>query len=149
MPKRINIVSLKLVREKSVPYPAALSGPFDSARLAQELLEDKDRENFLVIFLDTKHRPIGVEISSIGSASACLVQPGVVFRAALLVAATAVVFAHNHPSGDPTPSPEDIDLTKLLIEAGNLLGVRVLDHLVIGDGRWISIREHRPGLGWS
>lgn len=149
MPKRINIVSLKLVREKSVPYPTALTGPESVAKLAQELLEEKDRENFLTIFLDTKHRPTGCEVSSVGSAAACLVSPAVVFRAALLSAATAVVFCHNHPSGDPTPSLEDIVLTEKLIEAGQLLGVRVVDHLVIGDGHWLSIRELKPALNWS
>lgn len=149
MNKRIQLISLKVVREKSVPIPAPLTGVPAAAALAQDLLQDKDREHFLCVYLNHKHHPIAMEVTSIGTASSCLVSPGVVYRGALLVGATAVLFAHNHPSGDPTPSQEDYILTKALIQAGDLLGVRVLDHLVIGDGRWVSIREHRSDLEWT
>ena len=146
--KRVPLVSLRLVRERTLSYAAALSGPAAAAALAIDLLEDRDREHFVSIFLDTKHRPLGVEISSVGTANACLVSPGVVFRAALLTGAVAAVFAHNHPSGDTIPSPEDFELTRVLCDAGRLIGVRVLDHLVIGSD-WQSIRELRPNLNWD
>ena len=148
MPK-VNLVTLRLVREQTVNYEKGLSGPAAAAALATSLLEDLDRENFVSIYLDSKNRPIGVERASIGTANSCLVAPGVVFRGALLAAAVSVVFAHNHPSGDPTPSPEDYELTRILCEAGDLLGVRVVDHLVIGNNAWLSIRELRPGLIWG
>lgn len=148
MNKRIQLISLKVVREKSATYPAQLTGAPAAAALAQQMLEDRDREHFLCVYLNHKNIPIAMEVTSIGTASSCLVSPGVVYRGALLVGATAVLFAHNHPSGDPTPSNEDYTLTKALIEAGDLLGIRVLDHLVIGDGRWVSIRETKPELGW-
>lgn len=149
MNKRIQLISLKVVREKSVTYPARLTGSDAAAALAQQMLEDRDREHFLCVYFNHKNIPIAMEVTSIGTASSCLVSPGVVYRGALLVGATAVLFAHNHPSGDPTPSNEDYNLTKALIEAGGLLGVRVLDHIVIGDGRWVSIREEMRAFSWK
>ena len=145
----VKLVSLRLVRERSLTYEKGLTGPAAAAALITKLLEDMDREHFVCVYLDSRHRPIGVEVSAVGTASECLVSPGVVFRGALLVAATAVCFGHNHPSGDPSPSPEDFNLTSALIGAGKLLGIRVVDHMVIGHDRWVSIREMKPEMGWS
>ncbi len=145
--KKINLVSLKLVREKSIPYPVALDGPGAAVAQAQELLEDRDREMFVSIYMDFKHVPMAMEVCAEGTATQCMVSPGVVFRGALLMASTAVIFAHNHPSGNPMPSAEDYALTRTLLDAGNLLGIRVLDHLVIGDGNWLGSREKSPNMG--
>ncbi len=96
-------------------------------------LRQETREVFATIHLDSKNRLLCVETISIGSLNAAIVHPREVFKSALLSSAAAIVFVHNHPSGDPTPSREDLELTKRLQEAGELLGIRVLDHVIIGS----------------
>jgi DNA repair protein RadC len=93
------------------------------------------------LFLNTKNQVIGRQTLSIGSLNASIVHPREVFKAAIRRSSASIVCAHNHPSGDPTPSPEDIQLTKRLGEAGQLIGIELLDHLVIGDSRFISLKE--------
>ncbi len=101
----------------------------------------KDREIFGIVALDTKNRFLRTKEISMGSLNASLVHPREVFRYALKESAASVLLFHNHPSGDPTPSNEDISLTKRLAEAGNIMGVTVLDHLVLGDGRFVSFKQ--------
>jgi DNA repair proteins len=91
--------------------------------------------------LNTKNQVIGRQTLSIGSLNASIVHPREVFRAAIRRSSASILCAHNHPSGDPTPSPEDILLTKRLAEAGELIGIELLDHLVIGDNRYTSLKE--------
>ena len=130
-------VRLSLVRETAdQPYATRHAG--DVAGLARAFLKDDPRERFIAIYLDAKYRPIAVHDVSTGTATASLVHPREVFGPALQLAAAAIVVAHNHPSGDPTPSTEDRQVTDRLRQAGELLGVQVLDHLVIGDGRYYS-----------
>ena len=103
-------------------------------------LEFESRENFFALHLDSKHRILCLDQVSVGSLAASIVHPREVFKSALISSAAAVVFVHNHPSGDPTPSQEDHTIQERLAQAGELLGIRVLDHLVIGDrGRYISM----------
>jgi DNA repair protein RadC len=114
----------------------------DVARALWPLFEGIDREKFVVALLDAKHSLIAVNTVSIGSLTASIVCPREVFRPAVLLPTAAVVLAHNHPSGDPSPSGEDIELTKRLREVGELLGIRVLDHVILGgDGQ---DRRYRP-----
>ena len=103
-----------------------------------------DREQFLVCCLDAKNASIGVNIVSIGSLTLSIVHPREVFKTAILLNACAILAVHNHPSGDPTPSPEDRTLTARLREAGDLLGIRLLDHLILGDDRLYSFADQ----GW-
>jgi DNA repair protein RadC len=105
------------------------------------LIGDQDREAFVVVHLNAKHKIVSLEVVAIGTLSATLVHPREVFKGALLANAAAIGLAHNHPSGDPTPSPEDLALTAQLLAAGEVVGVRVLDHIVIGDDCHVSIRE--------
>jgi len=91
--------------------------------------------------LNTKNHIIARETLSMGTLNASLVHPREVFKAAVQKSSASIICVHNHPSGDPTPSPEDIALTKRLAEAGHLMGIDVLDHLVIGDGRFVSLKE--------
>lgn len=98
-------------------------------------------EQFGVIILDSKHRVLKTRLLSIGSLDASVVHPREVFRAAVLGGAAAVVLFHNHPSGDPTPSEEDCDLTRRLIAAGELMGIIVLDHVILADTRYTSMRD--------
>jgi DNA repair protein RadC len=98
-------------------------------------------EQFGVVMLDTKHRMLRVKVISIGSLDTTVVHPGEVFREAAAASAAAIVLFHNHPSGDPTPSPEDLILTTRLINAGDIMGIDVVDHLILGDGRYFSLLE--------
>lgn len=104
-------------------------------------MRDETKEVFAALHLDTKNQIICADIVSVGSLSASIVHPREVFKTALLSSASAIIFVHNHPSGDPTPSREDIDITKRLKECGDLLGIRVLDHIVVGDGRYVSFAD--------
>ncbi len=104
-------------------------------------------ETFHVLILDAKHRLRARELVSQGTLTASLVHPREVFRAAIRLSAAALVVVHNHPSGDPEPSTEDLGATRRLVEAGRLLGIPLLDHVVIGEGRFVSIRE-RLGTPW-
>ena len=101
-----------------------------------------DREVFIVLHLDTRNRVVAHEMTSIGSQNASLVHPREVFKAAILKGATSIILAHNHPSGDPAPSKEDIDLTHRLVEAGGLMGIQVLDHVVVAPpAESVSMKE--------
>ncbi|MBS4022944.1 MAG: DNA repair protein RadC [Dethiobacter sp.] len=120
---------------------SSVTSPGDAAALVMEKLRHKLREHFLIVLLDTKHKLMGLEEISIGSLNASLIHPREVFRPAIQKACACIILVHNHPSGDPTPSREDLDVTKRLTEAGRLVGIEVLDHVVIGDGRYISFRE--------
>lgn len=102
---------------------------------------DFDREVFAVILLDQKNRVVGVQVVSIGSVAASLVHPREVFKTALVANASAVIVIHNHPSGDPTPSREDREITNRLKAAGDIVGITLLDHVVIGGDGYLSLAE--------
>lgn len=142
--KRVAWVQLKMVRESkgSILFPRRqVKSAEDAVELAGPLLTDCDREKFLVIVLDTKHYPNILEIVSVGSLDATIVHPREVFKTAMVGNGSAVLCLHSHPSGDPTPSPEDLAVTNRLKEAASILGIDLLDHLVVGsDGRYTSLR---------
>lgn len=137
--------ALQLARRLSRPAdiaPQIIRRPQDAVDLLMPELRYLQQEHFVVLFLNTKNHLIGQpETLSIGSLNAAIVTPHMVFRAAVKRSAASVLVCHNHPSGDPTPSPEDIQLTKRLVESGNIVGVDVLDHLVLGDGTFTSLKE--------
>jgi len=140
--KRVNIVSLKMVKEASVLYAARrISSPDDAAGLVREFIEDADRERLVIIYLNTKNEPTAIHTVTIGTLNGSQVHPREVFKAALLANSAAIVLAHNHPSGDPTPSREDVEITRRLKECGDLLGVSVLDHIVVGEGQYVSFLQ--------
>ncbi len=114
-----------------------------SARVAElfGFLARETKEHFLALHLDAKNRLICLEVVSVGSLSAAMVHPREVYKSALLSSAAAVIFLHNHPSGDTAPSSEDRELTDRLRQAGDLLGIRVLDHLIIGGERYFSFAD--------
>ena len=126
---------------RPVALGRTLSRPRDVAHVLTTLLQDEAAEVFGILCLTTKHRVIAYHEVSRGALDATLVHPREVFKAAILANASAVILAHNHPSGDPTPSGEDTALTRRLVDGGALLGIEVLDHLIIGDGRYCSFRE--------
>ncbi|MBD2844618.1 DNA repair protein RadC [Paenibacillus sp. IB182496] len=115
--------------------------PQDAADYVIERLRYLQKEHFVCLFLDTKNQIIGQETLSIGTLNAALVHPREVFRAAIQHGSASLICVHNHPSGDPTPSPEDIRMTARLVEAGELVGIDVLDHLIIGEHGFVSLKE--------
>ena len=144
---KIENVRIKLVRESAGLYcNNYISSPEDAAEIASKFFEDMatDREVFAVMLLNTKNRVIGINVVSVGSLTASVVHPREVFKAACLANATNIILTHNHPSGDPAPSKEDISITSRLVQAGRLMDIPVLDHIVIGDntGRSISFKAN-------
>lgn len=126
---------------KALAIGAHLADARAAAAAFEAIMCDEPCEVFGMLCLSTKNRVIAYHEVSRGTLDATLVHPREVFKAALLANAASVILAHNHPSGDPTPSPDDAALTARLATAGTLLGVPVLDHLVIGDGRTFSFRD--------
>jgi DNA repair protein RadC len=111
----------------------------DAVDLVRPLLDGQDRECAVLVALDTKHRVIGTPIISMGTAAYTFLSPREVYRDALLTGASAIMVAHNHPSGDATPSDDDRHITRRLAQAGATLGIELLDHLVLGDPEWTSL----------
>lgn len=120
-----------------------VSAPEDVVALIKPLLLGDEREHFYCICLDTKNRVKKVVEVSVGSLNASIVHPRELFREAIAVSAASVVVAHGHPSGDPTPSGADIQLTRRLVKAGDVLGIEVLDHVVVGGDEHASLRDLR------
>lgn len=118
-----------------------VSSPTDCAEMLGALLRDQPCEVFLVLLLSTRHHVLAFHEVSRGSLDATIVHPREVFKAAFLANAAAIVLAHNHPSGDPTPSADDVGLTHRLARAGELLGIPVLDHVIVGHDRHYSMKE--------
>ncbi|MCK5643736.1 MAG: DNA repair protein RadC [Gammaproteobacteria bacterium] len=113
----------------------------DVFNYATEKLKDSDREIFIVLHLDTKNKIQKAETISIGTLNGTLIHPREIFKSAIKESANSIILVHNHPSGDPAPSDEDISITKRLIKAGELLNIKVLDHVIVGDGRYWSYNE--------
>lgn len=140
--KRVSIVSVKLVKESSMLYrERKICSPEDGYNLLQQFLGDVDCEHFVVVCLDTKNQPTSINVCHIGSLNASIVHPRECFKPAILSNAASILVGHNHPSGDPAASREDIDVTSRLKEAGKILGIDLLDHIVLGDGKYISLKE--------
>ncbi len=140
--KRINIVSIKMVKESSFLYQTRqILSPNDAYEMIKEQLEGLDREQFIIACLNTKNEPTNITVVSVGTLNKAIIHPREVFKTAILSNAASVMAFHNHPSGETTPSQQDIQLTKRLYEAGELLGIKLLDHLIIGDGSFTSLKE--------
>ncbi len=140
--KRVNIVQIKLVRENLLHYKdRKIKSPEDAYNLMKEFLGDVDREHFIVVCLDTKNQPTCIQTVHIGSLNASLVHPREVFKTAILSNSASILVGHNHPSNIATPSSEDIEVTKRLKEAGSIIGIDLLDHLIICENEFLSLKE--------
>lgn len=140
--KRVNIVQVKLVREKVLHYSnRKIRSPEDAYNLMKEFLGDADREHFVVLCLDTKNQPTCIQTVHIGSLNASIVHPREVLKSALLSNSASIIVGHNHPSNVCDPSPEDIQVTERLVEAGKIIGIDVLDHLIICTDSFKSLKE--------
>jgi DNA repair protein RadC len=136
------IVRLQMVREGSMMDAFLVKSPADAAALLAPRYADCDREVMVVIPLNTRNRVIAIDLVAVGAINTSAITVREMYKSAILCNAAAVIAAHNHPSGDPTPSPEDLELTRKLIDAGELLDIDFLDHLILGEGgRFTSIRE--------
>ncbi|MEZ0396321.1 MAG: DNA repair protein RadC [Anaerolineales bacterium] len=124
-----------------------INSPADAAALVSYEMSAFEQEHLRVLLLDTRNRLLDIVEVYKGSVNSAQVHVGEVFKAAIRRGAAAILVAHNHPSGDPTPSPDDVAVTRAIVQAGRLLDVDVLDHLVIGQGRWVSLKER--GLGFA
>ena len=134
---------MRVVREQpELPFPKPrISAPNDIHGLLQRQLAYQDREIFCIVVLDARNQVLGVNTVSIGSVSASIVHPREVFRPAILMGASSIILSHCHPSGDPSPSKDDIELTRRLLKAGEILGIEVLDHIIIADTQFLSLKE--------
>lgn len=139
----IKVKSLE-IREVEYTYETRpkIHSPEDVSKIVKSLITDPNKEHFIALYLNTKNGILKQEIISIGSLSANIVHPREVFKTACIISASSIIVAHNHPSGDPTPSTEDIELTNKLVEAGKVLGIQVLDHVIIGNDRNFGFHEN-------
>jgi DNA repair protein RadC len=124
-----------------------VKSPADVANLLMMEMGFLEQEHLRVVLLDTKNHVLGMPTIYVGSLNTSVMRVGELFREAIRANAAAVIVVHNHPSGDPTPSPEDVSITRQIVEGGKLLDVDVLDHLVIGQQRYVSLKER--GLGFT
>ena len=141
--KRVDIVQVKMVKERSVLYSTRrIQSTSDADELVRQFLDELDREAMIVVALNAKSEPTCLQVISIGSLSASIVHPREVFKVAILSNAYSILLAHNHPSGDTTPSQEDIKLTKRIKNASDIMGVSLLDHLIVGSDGYYSFKEN-------
>jgi len=142
---RLKLATWTVVRESGRPSPRTLSSPAAAVELARDLLRDydDDKEHFWAVFLNAQNHYLLHTLVSTGTQSASLVHPREVLGPALREGAASVILVHNHPSGDPSPSREDLRLTRQLADAARLLDLRVHDHIIIGNGTeaWVSLAE--------
>jgi DNA repair protein RadC len=142
--------AIELGRRLAVESPEerpSINSPADAAALVSYEMSALEQEHLRVILLDTRNRVLEVAEVYKGSVNSSQVHIGELFKPAVRRNAAALIVVHNHPSGDPTPSPDDLAVTRAIIQAGKLLDVEVLDHIVIGQGRWVSLKERGLGFG--
>ena len=143
--KRVNLVSVKLIKEGSILYESRrVSSPKDAFELGKEFLidSDRDREKLILVCLDNKNQPTSINTVSVGSLNSSIVHPREVFNVAILSNSANIIVYHNHPSRDVTPSKEDINITERLKEAGKILGIELIDHIIVGsNSSYYSFKE--------
>ncbi len=142
--------AIELGRRLSIASPEerpVIQSPEDAAALLLYEMGALEQEHLRVLLLDTRNRVLRTVEVYRGSLNSSMIRIGEIFREAIRANAAAIIVAHNHPSGDPTPSPEDVRVTKALVESGELLDIEVLDHLIIGKNRYVSLKS--KGLGFS
>lgn len=140
---RLPLYSTRLVRETEFTYPDRfqVTDPSEVATILQGYFRDKDREEFIIVLLDTANTVTGISQISVGGLSSSVVEARQVFKTALLANAAAVILSHQHPSGNPEPSKEDIKITRQLVEAGEIMDIPVHDHLIITEADYVSLAD--------
>lgn len=142
--KRVDIVKIKMVKESSILYAKRrINSPSDGVDLVKEFLQGEDREHFVAVYLNTKNEPTAIHTVSIGTINASLIHPRELFKVAINANSAGILLFHNHPSGDCQPSQEDIKITKRLMEAGDIMGIKIIDHCILGDSnQFYSFKEN-------
>ncbi len=139
-------IGRRLIASSPVDKPK-IASPTDAANLLMTDMALLEQEHLRLLLLDTRNTVLASPTIYVGSLNTSVIRVGELFRAAIKENAAAIIVAHNHPSGDPSPSPEDVKVTRQIVEAGNLLDIEVLDHLIIGQQRYVSLKER--GLGFD
>ena len=140
--KKAEQLKWSMVKESSLLYKErSIRSPEDEYNLFKQFLGELDRGYFVVMCLDLKNQPTAINVCHIGSLNASIVHPREVRKAAILSNTVSILALHNHLSGQPEPSPEDIDVTKRLAEAGSVMGIELIDHWIVGDGRYVSLKD--------
>lgn len=143
MKRSINIISLKLVKDKSIEYKfSSAKEPRKVVELVKGVIGNTDREYVVVLNLNARLEPNSIEICGIGSLSQAVIYPREIFKSGIISNANSIVLVHTHPSGCVDPSPEDFLITKRIKSAGELLGIPLMDHLIIGNAEYFSFAEH-------
>ena len=137
----ISVVSLKMVRDRILSFDN-ISSPRIVYDICDEILKDCDRENIIAICLDSQNKPTNISIVGVGSIRTAIAEPREIFKTAILSNSNSIIVAHNHPSGEVKPSHADIYFTKRLIRCGTLLGIKILDHIIVGDEEYFSFKEN-------
>jgi DNA repair protein RadC len=139
------MIKVKSIEVREIEYSyekrPKISSMDDVVQIVKPMIADSNKEFFMALYLNTKNGVIKQEIISIGSLNANVVHPREVFKTDCMISASSIIVAHNHPSGDPTPSREDIEITKKLAEAGKMMGIELLDHVIIGNDRYYGFKE--------
>jgi len=139
---RIPVYKVFLARERSVSTDSrTITSPADAYAILAAFIGDTDREQFVVLLLDCRKRPIGINTVSIGNLNSNLVHPRELMKPAILANAASIILCHNHPSGDANPSPEDVAITEQLKNAGEILGIPIIDHMIIGHDSFYSFKQ--------
>jgi DNA repair protein RadC len=133
-------IGIRLAGKSEDPQPA-INRPQDAAFMVMEEMRHLDREHFCALLLNTKNKVLAKKTISIGTLNASVVHPRELFKTAIKKSASSIILIHNHPSGDPTPSREDREVTQRLKDAGAIVGIEVLDHIIIGDNNFVSFKE--------
>ena len=118
-----------------------IRGPGEVAKLFMDEMRHYDREHFKAVLLNTKNQVLRIVTVSIGSLNASIVHPREIFKPAISASAASIILVHNHPTGDPSPSKEDVEFTRRFAKCGDLMGIQLLDHIIIGSGRYRSLKE--------
>jgi DNA repair protein RadC len=141
--KNIRIVRLEMVKDRTIPYGKKnITGPADLANIGYELLGKSDKENILVVCFNARNNINAVNTVAMGSSMGINILPAEIFKAPIISNALSIALLHNHTSGQSAPSKEDIRFTERLIEAGKILGIKVVDHVIVGDGEYFSFAEN-------
>ena len=143
---RVPVYVLQLIKDKPLKVegdkkPGNISNPRQAADILMEATRYQHKEVFGILMLTTKNSLIGYTVISIGSLNASIVHPREIYLPAIKACASSIILSHNHPSGDPSPSQEDLEVTRRLVDAGNIIGIHVRDHVIIGDGCFFSFKE--------
>jgi len=130
-----------VTRRRQRKQPPCVRAPKDVYQLMRPRVKDADREHIYALLLNTKNVLISAELVSIGSLNATIIHPREILKPAITASAASIILVHNHPTGDPTPSSEDVSFTRRFARCGKLIGIELLDHIVIGNGRFYSLKE--------